>query len=189
MAESPFAAQRGVPLGEPLAFQLADDGTGYVVAVDTERRRDRQSVMTAIDPSTGERAGPLSRSIQFFGRRIETFAALGSVRADRTPPRVRVGVPRRIRAATLLNRRLPVLARTNEAAQVTASLRVRGRAAGFAFETRDTPGLFQFEPFLLTRREIGRILRGIGGRVRVVVRVNDLKGNHRTVVRTARLTR
>jgi hypothetical protein len=189
MAQLPFAAPRGVPLGEPLAFQLGSDGTAYVVAVASARLRDRQSVLTMIDPSTGERAGPLSRSVQFFGRRIATFAALGRVARDRTPPHLQVAVPRRIRASTLFNRRIPVVARTKEAAQVTVSLRVAGREAGFTFETRDTPGHFLFRTFSLTKAEIGRILRGIGGPVRVVFRANDLKGNHRTVVRTARLTR
>jgi len=72
---------------------------------------------------------------------------------------------------------------------VTASLRVAGRPVGFTFATRDTPGLFQFDGFVVTKRQAARLRGGVGRDVRVVVRVNDLKGNRRTVVKIARLTR
>jgi len=189
MAEMPFAAPRGIALGEPAGFQLGSDGTGYVLAVASEQLRYRQSVITLIDPPTGNRAGPPGRNVQFFGRRIAAFAALGHVPNDRRVARVRVGVPARISAGTLMRRRIPLLVRTREAAQVTASVRVRGRSVGFAFETRDTPGLFQFRLFSLSKGETRRLRSGIGGKVRIVVRVNDLKGNRRTVVKIARLTR
>jgi hypothetical protein len=189
MAEQPLATPEHLPLGEPVSFQLGSDGTGYLVAVATELQRDRQSVLTLINPSTGSRAGPVSRSVRFFGRRLTTFAALGAARLDRTPPRLRATLPRRISAAALLDRRLPLLVRSDEAGQVTASLHVAGGPAGFTFETRDTPGRFRFTHFALSRRDKRRIRQGVGRRIRIRIGLNDLKGNRRTVVRTARLTR
>jgi hypothetical protein len=190
MAELPLATPREIRLGEPLSFSLGSDGNGYVIAVATEMTRDRQSVLTVIDPSTGNRAGIINRSVQFFGRRISAFAALGQVAADRRPPRGRIVLPRRVSARALLARRLlPLRVNANEAAQVTASMEIRGRPAGFAFETRDTPGRFRFTHYAFDRRESAAIRGGVGARVRFRISVNDLKGNFRRVVRTARLIR
>jgi hypothetical protein len=189
MAQLPLAAPPDIPLGEPVAFQLGSDGNGYVVAVATDRQRDRQSLMLAVNPSTGNRAGSLSRSLQFFGRRLTTFAALGPAVPDRAAPRAHVTLPRRISVAALLDHRLPLLVRSNEAGQVTASMQVGGKQAGFTFETRDTPGVFRFTHFALDKRDQRRIRAGVGHRLRLRIGINDLKGNHRRVVRTALLTR
>jgi hypothetical protein len=190
MAELPLATPKEIPLGEPLSFSLGSDGDGYMIAVATEMQRDRQSVLTVINPSTGNRAGVISRSVQFFGRRIGAFTALGQVAADRTPPRARILLPLRVSARALLGRReLPLRVNTNEAAQVTVGMEVRGRSAGFTFETRDTPGRFHFTHFALSRRDKARIRAGAGARLRLRISVNDLKGNYRRVVRTVRLTR
>jgi hypothetical protein len=189
MAELPLATPRGIPLGEPVSFTLGSDGDGYMIAVATEQQRDRQSVFTVINPSTGNRAGTISRSVQFFGRRIGAFTALGQVAPDRTPARVRIVLPRRISARALLDRELPLRVDTNEAAQVTVGMQVRGRSAGFTFETRDTPGRVHFTHFALTKREQARIRAGAGARLRLRISVNDLKGNFRRTVRTVRLTR
>jgi Domain of unknown function (DUF4394) len=189
MAESPLQTPTDIGVGEPIAFQLGSHGRGYVLAVLTDKQRDRQSAFLVIDSATGRFAAPLGRAFSSFGRRISAFAALGEVPDDRRKPKARIGLRSTVRASVLFNRQIPLLVRSDEAGQVTVSLRVRGRAAGFGFATRDTPGLFQFTNFQLTRREIGRILRGIGGRAQVVIGVNDLKGNRRRVVRTVRLTR
>jgi hypothetical protein len=189
MAQLPLAAPKEIPLGEPLSFSLGSDGNGYVIAVATELQRDRQSVMVVVDPSTGDRAGVISRSVQFFGRRISAFTALGQVAPDRTPARARIVVPRRVSARALLGRReLPLRVDTNEAAQVTVGMQVRGRSAGFTFETRDTPGRFRFTHFALSRRDKARIRAGAGARLRLRISVNDLKSNIRRTVRTVRLT-
>ena len=190
MAQLPLATPPEIRLGEPLSFSLGSDGNGYVVAVATQVTRDRQSVLTVIDPSTGGRAGVISRSVQFFGRRISALTALGQVAPDRTPPRTRILLPRRVSARALLNRRsLPLRVDANEAAQVTASMQVRGRAAGFTFETRDTPGRFHFTHFAFSRREKAAIRGGVGARLRFRIGINDLKGNLRRTVRTVRLIR
>jgi hypothetical protein len=189
MAQMPLAGPRGVPLGEPLSFQLGENGVGYVVAVATELQRDRQSVLTYIDPSTGGRSGSESHSVQFFGRRINTFAALGSVPADRTPPRVRIRIPKRISVGRLLDRKLPIDVRSNEAAQATASLEVLGRNSGLAFVTRDTPGRLRFNYFAPSAREKRRLRAGIGHHLLVRIHVNDLKGNRRRLLRVVRLIR
>lgn len=189
MAESRLETPMQLGLGEPVAFQLGSDGNGYVVAVAADRQRDRQSVFLVSDPSTGKLRPPLRFSVQIFGRRITTFTAIGSVRADSTGPRARVGTPQRISARVLLRNRIPLLVRSSEAGQVTVSLSVGGERVGFAFANRDTPGLFQFDTFGLGRGEAAIVRRHIGRTVRIVVGVNDLKGNRRTFVRTARLAR
>ena len=61
-------------------------------------------MLTVINPSTGGRAGVVDRGVQFFGRRITAFASLGQVAPDRTPPRVRILLPLRVSARTLLAR-------------------------------------------------------------------------------------
>jgi hypothetical protein len=119
---------------------------------------------------------------------MSTIAALGKTRPDRTAQRAKVTMPRRISVAALLESRLPLLVRSNEAAQITASMEVAGKSTGFTFETRDTPGLFRFTHFAPDKRDARRIRRGVGARIRFRIGINDLKGNHRTVVRTARLT-
>jgi hypothetical protein len=189
MAESPLQVPTDIGVGEPLAFQLGEGGRAYVVAVATDRQRDRQSVFLTIDVATGRFAPPLGRAFQAFGRRITTFAALGEVADDHAAPRLRVSLPRRLSARALLDRRLPLRARSDEAGQLTVSLRIGGRAAGFGFSTRDTPGRFQLANFDLTARERRRVRAGVGRRAQVVVGVNDLKGNRRRVVRTVRITR
>jgi hypothetical protein len=189
MAQMPLASPRGVPIGEPLAFQLGEDGAGYLVTVLTEALRDRQSVLTVVDPSTGGRFGPVSRQVQFFGRRIDTFAALGPVARDRRPPRIGVRLPRRVSVRALLARKLPLRVTTSEGGQATVSLQVAGRAAGLAFVSRDTPGALRFYYFAPTPRERARLRAGVGRNLRVRVRVSDLKGNSRFVIRMVRLTR
>jgi len=189
MAEMPLELPMQLGLGEPVAFQLGSDGRGYVVAVAADRQRDRQSVFLVFDTSTGKPPPPRRLAVQIFGRRLTTFAALGAVRADRTPPRVQARLGRTVSARNLLRNQIPLLVRSSEAGQVTLSLRVGGESVGFTFATRDTPGRFAFTNFLLARRDVAVVRRGIGRTVRFVVGVNDLKGNRRTFVRTARLTR
>ena len=79
--------------------------------------------------------------------------------------------------------------RSNEAGQITMSLRVNGKSAGFGFATRDTPGAFEFTNFGTVGKERDRLRAGVGKRVRVVVGVSDFKRNHARIVRTVRLTR
>jgi hypothetical protein len=189
MAESPLQTPSDVGIGEPLAFQLGEGGRAYVVAVATERQRDRQSVFLTIDVATGRFAPPVGRAFQAFGRRLTTFAALGTVADDHRAPRISVRLPSRVSARAVLDRRLPLRVRSDEAAQVTVSLRIGGRAAGFGFATRDTPGRFELTNFDLVGRERRRLRAGIGRRAQVVVGVNDPKGNRRRVVRTVRIIR
>jgi hypothetical protein len=188
MADSPLQTPTDLGVGEPIAFQLGEDGRGYVVVVVTDRRRDRQSALLVINTASGRFAPPLGRAFQAFGRRLTTFASLGGVPADRTKPTIRVRLPRRVSARGLIERVLPLRVRSDEAAQVTVSISVGGRPALFTFETRDTPGTFRYTHFALTRREQRRVRAGVGRRIRLTISVNDLKGNRRTVVRTARLS-
>jgi hypothetical protein len=189
MAESPLQTPTSIGLGEPVAFQLGEDGRAYVVTVVTDRQRDRQSAFLIIDSSTGRFAPPLGRAFQAFGRRITTFAALGEVPADHAKPKVRVTVPRRLSARALVDHEMPVRVRSSEAGQVTVSLRIGSRSAGFGFATRDTPGAFALTNFGLTGGERRRVRGAIGKRAQVVVGVNDLKRNRRRVVRTVRIIR
>ena len=188
MAESPLETD-GTGLGEPVAFQFGANGRGYVVAVAADRLRDRQSAFLAIDPSTGRLARPLGRSFQTFGRRITTFASLGSVPDDKRAPKVSVRVPKRVSASALFRRRVPLRVHSSEAGQITVSLRVAGKSAGFGFATRDTPGAFSLTNFEVSGRDRDRVRSGVGGRVQIVVGISDFKDNRRRVVRTVRLIR
>ncbi len=85
---------------------------------------------------------------------------------------------------------MPGFVKTDEAAQVTASLRLGGRALGFGFWSRDTPGTVVLRRAITLRAGDRAVLRrSAGRRVRILVGVNDQKGNARRFAATARLTR
>ncbi len=188
MAVSPLETPSEFGLGEPAAFQLGDDGKAYVVAVLSDRQRDRQSAFLTIDPATGRFAAPRALGFRSFGRRLTTFTSVGEVPDDHKAPKVRVSTLRRISVRALIDHRVPLKVRSSEAGQVTASLRIGGRSIGFGFDSRDTPGTFEVSNFGLTSRERRRIRADVGRRVRVVIGVSDDNGNRRRVVRTVRLT-
>jgi hypothetical protein len=179
-----------LPLAEPIAFQVGSDGRGYAVGLGGGNLRHRQSILVLIDPATGALVGGQRPRVFFFSRRLTTFASLGRVAADRTPPRATVRFPGTMSVRSLLARGLPVRVRTNEAAQVTASLRLGGRSLGFGFVTRDTPGVVDLHEGVVLRAGDRAVLRrSVGRRVRILVGVNDLKGNARRFAATALLTR
>jgi len=189
MAESPLETPAAFGLGEPVAFTLGSNGRGYVVAVATDRQRDRQSVFLTIDSATGRFAAPRALAFQSFGRRMVTLTSVGSVPDDHTAPKVSVKAPRRISVRALLDHRVPLKVRSNEGGQATASLRIAGRGIGFGFATRDTPGVFTVTNFDFRPKERRRLRADIGRRVQVVININDFKNNRRRVIRTVRLTR
>ena len=73
-----------------MAFSLGSNGRGYVVAVLTDRQRDRQSALLTIDSATGRFAPPRALGFQGFARRLTTFTSVGSVPDDHTAPKVSV---------------------------------------------------------------------------------------------------
>ena len=179
------------PLTEPIGFQIGADGRGYVLGVAGGNIRKRQSILLLVDPTTGAVVGGERPRMFFFARRLNLFASLGRVAEDRTAPRATVRVPKRISVRTLVDRGLPVSVRSSEAAQVTATLWLGGRPAMFTVVNRDTPGVLDLRQSFLRPRagERAALRRGVGRRVRVVIGVNDLKGNTRRFARIARLTR
>ena len=179
------------PLVEPLGFQLATDGRGYVLGAGGGNiLRLRQSLLMIIDPATAALARGLRQTTFYFLRRITAFASLGRVAEDRTRPHVTVRIPRTISLRTLLDRDLPLSIRSDEAGQATVALWLGARRAGYARTGRDTPGAFDVnESVELSASEEVRLRRAVGRRVRFVIDVNDLKGNTRQLARTARLTR
>ncbi len=84
MAETPLETPTEFGLGEPAAFSLGSNGRGYVVAVLTDRQRDRQSALLTIDSATGRFAPPRALGFQSFARRLTTFTSVGSVPDDHT---------------------------------------------------------------------------------------------------------
>jgi len=179
-----------IPLAEPISFQIGSDGRGYALGLGGGNVGGRQSVLMLIDPATGTLVGGDRSRVFFFTRRLRTFASLGAVPDDRTPPRATVRFPRTISVRTLLGRGLPGSVRTNEAAQISASLRLGGRPIGFGFVTRDTPGTVNLRRSITLRTGDRAVLRrSAGRRVRILVGVNDLKGNTRSFAATALLTR
>jgi hypothetical protein len=189
MAESPLETPTEFGLGEPVSFSLGSNGRGYVVAVVTDRQRDRQSALLTIDSATGRFAPPRGLGFQSFARRLTTFTSVGSVPDDHAAPKVRVTAPRLISVRALLDHRVPIKVRSSEAGQATISLRIAGHSIGFGFATRDTPGVMSVTNFGFTAKERRRVRADIGRRAQVSVGISDLKGNRRRVIRTVRLTR
>ena len=178
-----------LPLAEPVGFQIGADGLGYVLGAAGGSARLRQSLMKVIDPATRAVAGGRRGTTFYFRRRVGAFAALGRVADDRTPPRVSLFLARTISVRTLLAGNIPVSLRSDEAAQVTVSLRLRDEV-GFGSTERDTPGLLAFDDsVLVSARGRAALRHAVGRRVRVLLRVSDLKGNTRRLARSARLTR
>ncbi|HYI17877.1 MAG TPA: DUF4394 domain-containing protein [Solirubrobacteraceae bacterium] len=192
MAASPLAL--GIPeapFTEPIGFQIGTDGKGYVLGVAGGNVRSRQSILLLVDPAAGTAVGGERPRMFFFRRRVNLFASLGRVADDHTAPRATVRVPRTISVRALIARGLPVSAKVNEACQVTATLWLGGRPAVFLFAGRDMPGVVDLRQSFFRSRasERATLRRGVGRRVRVVIGVNDLKGNTRRFTRTARLAR
>jgi hypothetical protein len=180
------------PLAEPAAVQIGSDGTGYVLAVASDRARVRQSVLVRFDPDTAAPIGGAQRSIEYMSRRLDAFASLGSAPADRAAPRASARLARTVSARRLLARsglRFPLSVRCSEACQVTVSLRLRSGRAGFGLASRDTPGAVSPQYFFVQGAERTRVRRGVGERIRVVIGVNDFKGNRRGITRSIRLVR
>lgn len=188
------ASALGLPseprLDEPTGFQVGSDGRGYVLGVAGGNLRRRQSLLVGLDPVTGAVAGGTRPRIEFFGRRLDTFAALGRVAEDSTAARATVRLPRTLSVRRLLSSGLPLTVTSSEAAQVTASVRLGPRSVGFGFLNRDIPGRFAFgKEIFFGRTDRAALRRSVGRRVRVLIGVNDLKGNRRRLEATARLTR
>ena len=136
-----------------------------MIAVATELQRDRQSVLTVINPSTGGRAGAVNRSVQFFGRRITDSPRSARSRQDRTRAAAsasccRCGSPPR----TLLSQRHAAAAREHERGRAGARRRWRSAAAPAGFTVEDAPtrpaGFHVSPHFAFNRREKAAIRGG-----------------------------
>lgn len=183
--EKPGYAPR---LAEPLGFQVGSDGQGYALAVLSDRRRVRQSVLFTLDPPTG-RLALQSENFLFFQQRLTTFVSLGHVADDTAGPRMRVTGRSRVSVRGLLEHLLPLRVKVSEGAYVSVSLRIGGRHVGSGSGIRDTPGTVPLRGFYVRPKERTRLRRSVGRRARLVITANDLKGNDRKVTRTVRLTR
>ncbi len=196
---------RSLPrLAEPIGVQLGSDGVGYLMAVAADFERQRQMAMLRFDPATGRSLDPTDRFKGMMSRRFTTFASLGAVPRDTTPPRVRMRLGRSVSVRALLEDRLPLSVRCAEACDITLTLQAGGERIGFGYELRDTttPRTTRWGARWQTPPETGavelfygirpsRLRAALAGRrrIRVVATVSDLKGNSRKVARTARLVR
>ena len=192
VATTPLKLFREDPLGivPPSAFALGADGRAFLVGALSDEGRTRQSRMITFDAA----GTALTRGRGYFFRRIVTLAALREVREDRTPPRARITLPPRVSVRTLLREgRVPLSVRTPEAFQLIVSLRVDTptgvRRVGGSLTSRDTPGALRPASLFLNASERRVLRRAAGDRIRVVVSVNDLAGNGRSVIRQTRLAR
>jgi hypothetical protein len=173
LAKLPF------PGNEPVRSTVASDGSVWTTAaLGTSPRQSKQSRLVRYDPATGRVSGQNGVFVQV---KLAALAADGQVPDDTTAPR-----------ATFTNR---VLRRTvtrgnafyeglrikvNEGGQTLASLRYRGKIAGFGLVTLDRPGSATFQ--IGTRKGIGATLRKAAAAHRHAVlhlTVHDWAGNKR----------
>jgi hypothetical protein len=176
-------------VGEPIGFQIGSDGRGYILAVLSDRQRLRQSLIVMVDLATGEQL-PKRRTTSYttLPSRLTTFASIGRVRADRTPPIVRASLARHVSVRGLFRHRVPLRVLCTESCQVTARAESGGRRIGSALGFTSMPGFMRID-FFVSNRERDHLRASVGRRIRFVINVGDRKGNDRRLDRTARLVR
>jgi uncharacterized protein DUF4394 len=173
LAKLPFA---GI---EPVRSTVASDGSVWTVStLGTGRATSKQSRLVRYDPATGRVTG--QNGVFLLGK-FEAIAADGTVPDDTTKPKAtfsdRILHRKVVRGhAYFAGLRIKV----SEGGQTVASLRYRGKVAGFGLVTRETKGssTFQFGP----RKDMGATLRKAAAahrRAVVHLTVRDWAGNKR----------
>ncbi|MEN3285322.1 MAG: hypothetical protein V7607_6462 [Solirubrobacteraceae bacterium] len=164
---------------EPVRSTVASDGSVWTIStLGTGHSTSKQSRIVRYDPASGRITG---QNGVFLLRKFEAIAGDGAVPDDTTKPKATFSdrvLRRKVTAghAYFAGLRLEV----SEGGQSVASLRYRGKVAGFGLVTRETKGssTFQFGP----RKDMGTTLRRAAANHRravVHVTVRDWAGNKR----------
>jgi hypothetical protein len=164
---------------EPVRSTVASDGSVWTLAtLGTGHSTSRQSRLVRYDPATGRITG---QNGVFLLRKFEAIAADGTVPDDTTKPKATFSdrvVHRAVNRGSAYFAGLRI--KVSEGGQTVASLRYRGKVAGFGLVTLDTAGssTFQFGP----RKGMGATLRKAAAahrRAVVHLTVRDWAGNKR----------
>jgi uncharacterized protein DUF4394 len=173
LAKLPF------PGNEPVRSTVAPDGSVWTIAtLGTTRGASKQSRLVRYDPATGRVTG---QNGVFLLRKFEAIAADGTVPDDTTKPKATFSdrvLHRTVNSGSAYFAGLRI--KVDEGGQTVASLRYRGKTAGFGLVTLDTAGssTFQFGP----RKGMGATLRKAAAahrRAVVHLTVRDWAGNKR----------
>lgn len=172
---------------EPLGVRIGEGGRSYLLAVDSDFNRVRQSVLVQFDRE-GSEIPAMSASIKYFGRRMTTFAATGAAPKDRRAPQVSVRAPRRLSVRSFVARRFPIVVKSSEATSSVGTfvtLKIPQVRQLVDAARRDTPGVLTFgRPYFSPNRTNLRALRrAVGKRAVLTIRVADGRGNQRVLVR------
>jgi hypothetical protein len=168
----------GRDLGEPVAFDIAADGTGFVSGDDAGT-----IALFRVDAATGALARAARRA-QVSGAHgeVRAITATGPVADDDTAPAVAVDADRHQRRDRL-GRGLSVPVSCNEACEIRVRLGRGSRRLATGGDVLAGPGLATVRLRLNARA--GRLSRGTG-RMRTVLRVRvvDMAGNRASAART-----
>jgi hypothetical protein len=182
LAKLPF------PGNEPVRSTVASDGSVWIIAgLGTTKQSSKQSRLVRYDPATGKISGPNGA---FLEVKLAAIAADGPVPDDHTKPKATFSqkvLQRKVSRGHARSDGLRI--KVNEGGQTVASLRYRGKVAGFGLVTLDRPGsaTFQFGP----RKGLGATLREAAAahrRAVVHLTVRDWAGNKRVYVVPVRLS-
>jgi hypothetical protein len=167
------------PGNEPVRSTVASDGSVWTVAtLGTTPNRSKQSRLVRWDPATGRVTG---QDGTFLFVRVAALAADGQVPDDTTKPKATFSdkvLRRKVTRGNAYCQGLRI--KVDEGGQTVASLRFRGKIAGFGLVSRDSAGssTLQIGP----RKGMGATLRRAAAahrRAIVHLTVRDWAGNKR----------
>ena len=177
---------QGLDLTDPVSFAVVGN-TGYVVAsLGTKPRRQSRLVM--VDMQTGATRG---ESGPFFFREVVSLLPLGTVAADKTPPRVRIeGAPRTLSLRALARPGgVRFRVRCSEGCFVIASTAIGGRSNIATGRSYDMPGVLEIALPRLSARELRLMRLRLGKTAFIRASVRDWAGNVVVVDKRLRVTR
>jgi hypothetical protein len=176
------------PALEPLRSTVASDGSVWTAANFSDKaNRPKQSRVLRFDPATGQITG---QNGVFFLQQLVAIADDGPVADDTAAPKATLSghTLKRHVASKGFVYYAGLNVKSNEAGQVVASLRLRGKIVGFAIATRDTAGTYKLE-LASNRKDDAQLRRAAREHRKVLVHlsVHDFAGNKHSFDRSMRL--
>jgi hypothetical protein len=173
---------------EPVRTTVASDGSVWAAAnLSDKANRPAQSRLVRYDPATGAVRG---QNGAFLGVRLDALTADGPVADDKTAPNATF-------SGTVLKREVKrgyafwtgLRVKTSEGGQTVASVRLKGKVAGFGLVTLDSAGSARLD-FGANKKYGAALRRAAAAHRRVVVHltVNDWAGNKHIYDKVLRLS-